>query len=198
VTLDDWVKNAQIAQSLALAIAVLGGGGWALFQFLSLHSIAKARADLEAARRALRQRGLLNMSLDYKAIAEPAKSERCLVCTVGIRNVGNRTEVLNWQESRLTARGLDPSGLPSAGGQLIMGVGPRELGDLIYSSIAPSEKHRMVFALSVPGPGLYFLDFRAVGTAVQAAEAADEARAVAGDPAIEEMVWGAQTIAVVK
>jgi hypothetical protein len=62
MTINEWADFASTVESFVVSIAIIFGGGWALFQFISLNSIAKARAELEAAKRALRQRGIVNIT----------------------------------------------------------------------------------------------------------------------------------------
>ena len=63
MTLEDFNNLAAGIQSLLVGLAVLVGGGWALFRFFSLKEIKKATADLEKAKRDLQQRGHLQVEM---------------------------------------------------------------------------------------------------------------------------------------
>jgi len=110
MTVAQWAQLADAVQSFTVAVAVLAGGAWASYQFITLRSVAKARADLEKARveidearRRLHERGILNLLIEHEVLPDPAGSSRRVVAVVHMENSGNRTQVIDWESSGFTA-----------------------------------------------------------------------------------------------
>lgn len=155
---------AAIVQSLAIAAATVIGGGWALFRFLSLQSIRKARLDLERAKRELSERGTLQVTLH----AEPAAAElgRFINLRATLSNVGNRSEVIDWNKSSVSARLVEgvADGVVSFSKDVIRGQRPTHF---VSSNVAPGESLRHSFLFPVPVPGLYYIVFEAHCSALE-------------------------------
>ncbi len=162
MTIKDWSDLASAIQSFTLALAVIVGGGWALFRFLSLNSIAKARAELEAAQRSLRERGMLDIRIDHQVVASPPGKKKWLLCNVRVENVGNGVESIDWTSSRFFAVpiALKTNKAEILYQQEITGSSCRPL----YSKstlVMPGEKFQEPYLVCLPGHGLYKLSFEA-------------------------------------
>ncbi len=162
MTIKDWSDLAGAIQAFTLALAVIVGGGWALFRFLSLNSIAKARAELEAARRALRERGTLDIRIEHQPTA-PSKGKKIwLLCNVFIENSGNGTEAIDWASSRFIAI---PIALKTNQAEVLFAnaiAGSSCRSSKSKSTIVlPGDKFQEPYLICLPGHGLYKLSFEA-------------------------------------
>jgi len=162
MSIKEWADLASAIQSFAVAIGVIVGGGWALFQFISMNTIAKARAELETAKRALRERGLLSFTIEYQLISFPPGDDKWLLCTISIENIGNGMESIDWESTTLTATPIvhEAKKMETLVSQTITGSSCRPT-DAETSIVVPGEKFQTSYLVCLPGSGLYMLTFNA-------------------------------------
>jgi hypothetical protein len=140
---------------------VVIGGVWALYRFLSLQEIAKARAELEEKRKILTEQGILSVEISTESYPRPKDDGYFIHIRASITNVGNRVETLYWKNSGAYAAPVnqDVAGKVVCGEWIIVkliGI----LGEQIEASIAPSEKIIVPFLIPIKKPGVYFLGIR--------------------------------------
>jgi hypothetical protein len=160
MTFKDWADLASAIQSIAVSVAVVVGGGWALFQFLSLNSIAKARAELEVIKQSLKERGVFNLTIECQPIFSATKDGKWLLCTVHIENIGNGMDAINLAQAKFSATPimLENNKAKTLNNQIIIGDSCQSI-DSDATLIVPGEKYQMFFVLCLPNPGLYRLNF---------------------------------------
>ena len=170
---------ASAIESLVLAVAVIGGGVWALYQFRSLRKIETARTELEKVRRSLRERVVLNITMEPSQLTR-SDSARYISVKLDIENTGSRTEVINWRDSKLliTKATIDEDGRKIFGDSIhvdhdLPGIGASA------SAITPGQTESFQFLVSVSEPGVYHLLFQAE-TSPEEASLSDEEYGAAG------------------
>ena len=184
---------AYVAQSLAVAVAVLVGGGWALFRHYSLRSIQHAKADLEKTRveiekahRTLLERGIVNIELRAEQFL--SGDDYLIGIQVTLRNTGSGTEVLDWSKSGTTASKviLEPNGGFKLSEEPIVGFRPDFVTD---STLAPGEVDNYSYIIRVPDSGIYYVRF-VVACSLQLKQLINEERKQAGIEESGDTVWG--------
>jgi hypothetical protein len=98
---DTFVKLASAIQALAVALALIIGGIWALFRFRFLRELDRARAELDHLRQQLRTKATITMSLHATPMPAAEGLGRTVLVQLDIKNVGNAPTTLNWSEARL-------------------------------------------------------------------------------------------------
>lgn len=187
---------AAAIQSFAIATAALVGGAWALFRFFSLRTVEQARTELERVRRALQERGIIDIELQ----AAQMQWEQCYAIAVRVKltNRGTGTEVIDWSSSFLRAAKAMPSARPDAGCDFdenwILGQRPMGFSD---TSLAPGECREHSFLVPVPEVGIYYLLFYAL-CSPPATELEREARDKAGVRQPHELSWSSDLFFNVK
>ena len=107
MSLNDFAMLAEAVQSLIVSVAVVIGGGWALYQFVSLNSIAKSKAELESIKRSLSKRAVIETVIEHQIFAHPTiDTGKCLLCTVYLKNIGSRLELIDESKTALVATPL--------------------------------------------------------------------------------------------
>lgn len=194
MTLGELKELANVFQSVAVGVAVLVGGGWALFRYFSLRSIQRAQADLEKtrvelerARRTLQERGIIEIALEAKQMF--LGNDYLIGVCVTLRNTGSGTEVLDWSQSFITAEKVicESDGSVGFSGDLILGERPKGVSG---STLASGEIDRHSFIIRVPDSGIYHLYFQAV-CSHEATQLAREEREQAGFKGPQIMAWTA-------
>jgi hypothetical protein len=156
MTLDHFKDFSAGLESLAIVIATFLGGGWALYQFFSLRALDKAKVDLEKARMDLVQRGIL--VIDLAAESFQGNGSYFLHVQVVIRNIGNRSETIDWKKTVLFARRFyraegDKLG---AADQMLMASQASDLKSTIFE---PGYTLSQSFLILIPQPGVYSIEF---------------------------------------
>jgi hypothetical protein len=185
----DFSNVASGIESIALTIAIVVGGVWALYRFGALRAIEKAKADLEATQRKLRERGILNITMEATQLTGQGTSDRRIVVNVTVKNDGNRSEVINWAASfvRVTQVVASREAEALAYGQSLNLLYSTPDGPSISSSVMPAQVRTFPFLALVDGPGTYHLQFVAKVSPAEATISEAEHRA-AGTPA-DEFIW---------
>jgi len=176
MTYAEFSDLADTIQSLAIAVAVLVGGGWALFRFFSLRAIDQARTDLESARRTLRERSIVEVTLDADQITSDFGHLIAVVIT--LKNVGSGTEVTDWSSSVINATKV--SGIAGTTLQFseVPILGQRKTATR-SSTLVPGESWRNSFIIPVLESGIYYLFF-SVDCSPEESTIARRERALAG------------------
>jgi len=163
MALEELKDLANALQSLAVAVAVLVGGGWALFRYFSLRAIQHAKAglektrlELERARRTLNERGIIEITLEAEQML--IGNDHLIGVYVELRNTGNGTEIVDWSSSFIGAKKVicESDGSVRFQGDWILGTRPEKL---VYSNIVQGELNKNSFIIRVPDSGIYYLHF---------------------------------------
>jgi hypothetical protein len=167
--LDDFAVLTGAIQSLVLSIAVVIGGGWALYQFISLNSIAKSKADLESIRRSLSKRSIIQLNIEHEIFPHPTiDAGKCLLCTVHLKNIGSHGELIDGSKTSLVATpisvGMDDCITELPDSKLVAFFYFDQEYPLV--SIDPGESLDLQFVTLLPKAGMYILSFESNGSAV--------------------------------
>jgi len=158
MTLDHFKDLTAGLESLAIVVATLLGGGWAVYQFFSLRALDKAKLDLEKAKKDLVERGIL--MIDLVAESFLSDSGYLLHVQATIRNVGNLPETIDWKKTVLFARRFHKTGEGKIemNTEMHMGV---QAPDTALNAItfAPGHVTSQSFLMPIPHPGVYFVEF---------------------------------------
>ncbi|WP_438404315.1 hypothetical protein [Aeromonas hydrophila] len=93
------IKNLAAAfQSISLVIAIVIGGGWALFQFFSMRNIEKAQAELKKLQHETNVHGVIELSIIAKYLSS---YEDLVVIKVSLKNIGVNPECINLKKSQV-------------------------------------------------------------------------------------------------
>jgi hypothetical protein len=199
--LTDIKTFVDIIQAIMVSIAAVVGGLWGWRRFWILGEEKKARVDLEKAQydvavlqRSMLQRGTLNLTLAAKTIEDPV-GVPYLAVTGEAKNVGNRSETLDWTKGRLlTARIVREADGKVAYDPWVetkLRVGQNE-GEKV--EVTPGETSCFLFIVPVDSPGIYRICLNVPCSSAEAAEALKTSGASGGDKAVD---WAVETIAVV-
>lgn len=186
---EDFSNLASAIESIVVAIAVVVGGVWTLIRFSALGSIQKAKADLEATRRKLRERGIFNFTMEATQLTDNTTTDRQIVVSVRVQNDGNRSEVINWSVSFLRVTQMISSkeheGL-TYGHSIVLPYTTSD-GPAIASSVMPGQARTFPFLAAVASPGIYQLQFVAKLSPAEAS--ISEAEHLAAGVDSEEFIW---------
>lgn len=201
MTLTEWKEVANIFQAIAVGIAVLVGGGWTLFRYFSLRSIQhaqasleKTRIELERERRALQERGIIEIALEAEQMF--LGNDYLIGVNVTLKNTGSGTEVLDWSKSLMTAQKVICKSDGSVGYSKDFFVGESP-GNIVDSSLAPGELSCFTFIIRVADSGIYYLRFLSVCSR-QATQLARRERALAGIKQPDAITWDRAMLLQVK
>jgi hypothetical protein len=156
MTIADFKELAAAIQSVAIAVATLFGGCWALFRFFSLRDIKRAQLDLDRAERDLTERGVVEVSLDPKHFQ--TSQGHFIALGVTLKNTGSGAEAILGESFRATASEVDA--ILNDQPQLSERAAAGRLGKVPGSIVlAPGESYRSSFLIHVRGPAIYYLFF---------------------------------------
>jgi hypothetical protein len=195
VSLETVKTLADAIQSIVIAAGILIGGAWALFRFRALKDLEKATAELEKAKRDLAERG--NLKIELKPTQFHVEGDPKLFVTVELTltNVGNRTEVIRWADSRVSVAHL----ICSASGEIQKGPAIESRLRSVYepivaSTIDPGTSSTYAFLFPLEVPGLYLLDADLKGSPEETEASLEKARRAGLDPQTRDIAgWGATT-----
>ena len=189
MTLEEFKNLAAGFQSLTIAAAVVIGGAWALYRFLSLKTIEKARADLERTKRQLQARGLLQLELSARELFMPENDVMLIELRIAVTNVGTGPEILNWNESSVTAARLTHDSELKVGTEVQGRYLTTDSSPLYGCSIHPTQIEGFSFVISVTEPGLYLIEARISGSPEEAQHTKNEAESGGVDVGDSAIVW---------
>lgn len=182
---------ASGVQAVVIALGVLIGGFWAMYKFGSLRSIERARVDLEAVRKQLRERGVLEITLSPSVIGRSANGMYYLSLQVSVRNTGNRSEVIDWSTSGATATRVVVGADGRVGFDKPRHASHQSPGEQVSAaSVLPNQTREFPFLFPLDEAGVYHLKFKAVVSAIETGEHTKE-YAAAGIAASGSQYWGA-------
>ncbi len=156
---EDFKDIVAVIQGIVVAVSIPLGGLWALNKFEATHEAETARAALLKAQRDLRERQVLNLKLiPFQSTILGTKS-RYVCARLELTNVGNKTEVLYWRDSKFSAThifvGADGTlGMRTVSGKRVAGVAAADEG----VSLLPGEVVHALFLAEADRPGLYYLE----------------------------------------
>ena len=191
MSLEDFKNLAAGIQSVSVALAVLIGGAWALFRFFSLKEVKKATTELEKTKRELQQRGHLQIEMQATQMFSSVCAEKYINVSLKVSNVGNRTEVIRWLDSKLGAAPvrMGTSGEVQLGEQIRVQVHSIHR-DRDASTIDPGIPQTFAFLIPVETHGVYFIQSSLAGSPIETSVALEKV-ASAGLEAPIAAYWGA-------
>lgn len=168
-------RIATGVQALVVAVAVVVGGGWALYRFESLEEIERARAELEQVRRELRERGVLNLTLRVATLDATGDRARLVRVEVGVENVGDRSELIEWAKSGLSISrvAIAEGALPAYEAVALFGYGSPYDGAL-SSTVLPGQTRTFEFLAALEAGGVHQFRFVAAASPAEAEESLRE------------------------
>jgi hypothetical protein len=158
MTLDHFKDLSAGLESLAIVVATLLGGGWAVYQFFSLRALDKAKLDLEKAKKDLVERGVLVIDLATESF--PSDRGYLLHVQATVRNVGNLPETIDWKKTAMFARRFHKTGEGKIEMNPEMHLGVQAPDTALNAiTFAPGYLTSQSFLLPIPQPGVYFVEF---------------------------------------
>lgn len=88
---EEFSKIAGGLQSIVTILAILIGGGWALYTFVKLNAVKKARAELAELEQRMVEFPSLSIALTWQSWPERGPGKHCLAVSAALRNDGKRT-----------------------------------------------------------------------------------------------------------
>lgn len=143
----------QGTQSLALTIAAIGAGIWALFTFNALRLRDKARAEIERINTELRQQAVVDIKVCADQLAIPDDDSLYLNIEVTLKNVGNRNTHLVSLDSPLSVEEMRWSD-----DSLIVSQSFKLFTALNYV-LRVGNRQKFPYIVRVEKPGLYRIRF---------------------------------------
>jgi hypothetical protein len=108
---DDFAKLASGVQSIVTILAIVAGGGWAVYTFNRLGTIRKAETDatkalaeVEELRHRIQEYPVLSITLGWQSWKDAQGGRYCLGLTVSFKNDGGRALEFGDVEARLLQR----------------------------------------------------------------------------------------------
>jgi len=180
LTVTDFKDISAGLQSLAIVLAALLGGGWALFQFFSLGAIEVARLELEKRKKELLQRGVIVVELVTESFEVEGSYFLHLVVTM--RNIGSGVEIADWSQAILYATRFhkpDEATLAPIGPKLSAWQGESLIGTMMR--LVPGFSTSESFLIPIPQAGVYFIDFRIAVSPAARADTVDSFETIIGE-----------------
>ena len=181
-------------QSIAIVVAALLGGAWALFQFFSLNALDRARLDLEKVKRDLLQQSSLEVDLVTESFERDG--DYFLHVRVVMRNIGNGLDIVDWAKASLSARRFYKAENYSlaADDQLLLAWRAPSM-TVLERRLMPGASSSESFLLSIPQAGVYYVEFAMhTSPAVKAEMIASLQKDRVGINETDLFVWRADTI----
>ena len=158
MTISEFKDFSAGLQSVAIILATLVGGGWALFQFFSLRALEKAKLDLQKAKRELVERGVLIIDLVCESFE--VDGGYSLHVRVLLRNIGSGLDVVDWSKASMFAtrfETVDGTKLTNTGEVLLAWRSPSTL--LREMRLIPGFSTSDSFLIAIPRVGVYYIEF---------------------------------------
>lgn len=176
MTLEDFKNLAAGIQSLLVGLGFLIGGAWALFRFFSLKEVKKAKVELEKAKRDLQERGHLRLEMQATQMLSNDYAEKYINVSLKISNVGNRTEVIRWLDSKFSAAPVrrGTNGEVQFEEQIWAQVHSLHM-EMQWSTIDPGISETLAFLIPVESYGVYYLQASLAGSSSETNEAIEKA-----------------------
>jgi hypothetical protein len=184
LTVTDFKDISAGLQSLAIVLAALLGGGWALFQFFSLGAIEKARLELEKIKKDLLQRGVIAVELVTESFE--VEGSYFLHVVVTMRNIGSRVEIADWSQAILYAKRFhkpDEATLAPIGPTLSAWQG-ESLSEYMMR-LVPGFSQSESFLIPIPQAGVYFISFGIAVSSPVRADTVDSFKTIIGQQGLD-------------
>jgi len=187
--LGDFKNLAGGIQSIAVALGVFIGGGWALYRFWKLQSIAKARVDLEKVKRDLMSRGILQTEIQVNELTPENENCSFIHIIFTITNVGSGIEVINWSDANIQAARIISDVNESTRTEEPIGVNYLRIsGEMVFTTVHPGQKCQHSFLIPVKQNGVYQVDIEISGSPQETIMAKTDAQRAG--MAAERLTWG--------
>jgi hypothetical protein len=166
---DSFLKVASGCQSVLVSLAILVGGVWTLYTFLSLKSIEKARQELE---QLSHKRAVVDVHVKTEAIESavgdyasmsPTRNPRWLIhVVVTVKNSGNNQAVLDLSNDSLFLKKLrSATDAKATFSPAIRHFGLAGVSVAMRSVVVlPGSDQELHYVVDVEEPGMYLVEFR--------------------------------------
>lgn len=165
ITLADFASLSGGLQSVAVTLAAVIGGAWALYRFRNLREQDTARAELERLQRSLQERGTLKVALTTRDVVDSTTHQKYLAVRTEFVNVGSRSEVLKWETGGIWCARLQEmtDGVPVFS-PWTKSILVNENGPVIAAVLAPGESYCAEFLVHIPSVGVYLVSLSVDGS----------------------------------
>lgn len=160
------LKNlAASFQSVAVGLAVVGGGVWTAFTFSALRSRDKALAELEESERKIRGEAVVTISFPDRPVTHVVSGGTAVTLNARMENHGTRTTAVSFPESALrVARLRFDTGAPAFDAFTSASIhkfdpNGQSVGWQDRTTLRPTEWKDVPFIFVVDLPGIYFCEF---------------------------------------
>ena len=174
---EDLKNLAAALQSAVICIGILVGGGWAMFTFLSLKTVDKARAELDKVKRDLASRGMIEVRMTAVFLRASDGTGNYIQVRLELKNVGNGVEVIRWGESTVRAarvlygkQGTPFLELASTGYHLYID------SEVIFQTVAPGATENTTFLVPITQNGTYLIDAQMLASPAEVEATVAEAK----------------------
>ncbi len=164
LNLDKFKSILEIVQLIAVITAILIGGGWTLYTFISLEAVNKAKIELEEMKHKLIRRAVLDINLVAENETKKDQAEYYISATVTVANKGTREAHLDFSEHPfLTPLSISKVTFDKKGGPEFVNSQTYKINmaisEIIDVVLLPNENISLPFYVKVKEAGVYFLEF---------------------------------------
>lgn len=154
MNLSEFKELSESIQSLTVSIGIIIGGIWAIYRFLKLKEIDKAKSELLQLKQQIEEKATIKLDVNIEKLDN---NEGCItIVSIKIINIGNRTEILDIKKSHAKVLKIDSNG--DQIGNPIEGKLTGVNSFINSASISPNEEKifPIIFKLN---SGNYFFEF---------------------------------------
>ena len=158
MTISEFKDYTDGLQSIAIVVAAMLGGGWALFQFFTLNAREVAKLELQKKKRELLERGVLLIDLHCESFE--FDESYFLHVRVVLRNVGNGPEFVDWSKAIMGATRFEKvdETRPTNTGEVLKAFHGAS-GPVSHMRLLPAFTTSESFLIGIPKAGVYYLEF---------------------------------------
>lgn len=159
MSITEFKELCESIQSLVIAVGVIIGGVWAIYRFLRLMEIDKAKSELLQIKQQIEERGTIKLDVSIEKLVD--NNHFIVIANVKIVNIGNRVEVLDLADYDANVFKIDVNA--DAIGNAVKG---KLTGVNLFVkniSISPNEEKNFPFIFKL-NSGNHFFEFLVTGS----------------------------------
>lgn len=159
---------ASATQSIVISLAVIIGGAWTLYTFQAQLHVENAQAQLQKLKREIESEPRLEIDMTTQELDLPRSSERFILGTITVKNVGSANTVLILDEKPIRIYSVEVGSQREEWTEVSatpLKTGPKAHGWLVCHVGATTHAE---FVARIDGPGLYVATFSATRSAAEA------------------------------
>jgi hypothetical protein len=167
VTPEEIAHFAGAAQSIAVTIAVVLGGGWTLYTFIRLGTIHKAKAELRKTQRESDEQAVVAIDVNVAQLDRYAGDQFVISGAAVVSNKGNRNTQIDFSAAdscTVTRLDFNELGQPLDVESVSIPIG------IVYY-LRANASIRFPFVARVPEAGIYRIDFHSPLFVAEASQA---------------------------